>query len=70
MEDQKHYKGALLEEMRSQFRAVTELVSSVFSDINGLKQDVTTLKTDVSEVRRDVKAIRQLSQTRHRTSIG
>lgn len=51
MGEHDHYEGALLEEMRSQFQAVTELVTSVASD-------VTTLKTDVAEIKEDIKSIK------------
>jgi hypothetical protein len=52
--DNSHYQGALLEEIRDEIKAVHESVApmpTLCRDVSQLKDDVSQLKTDVATIK-------------------
>ncbi len=64
-----HYEGALLEEIKSQHKAILELVGSmkdhvkhipkIGDGINSLKRDMTTVKLVVGKTNLDVRELKR-----------
>ena len=62
--NEKDYTTIILEEVRSQYQAITELVQ----DVPQIKNDVASMKTDISAIKDDMDIIKTVVKD-HETRI-